>query len=137
MICSGFTNSINNIQKPNPILQNILQSIHNPEPAYNIEFLYTRSRQGFIGNEEADKLAKQSITEGIANIPVLVSVLKKYIKKTIHNYRNIKWKDSVTRLRAVKHDGNPWRLTGNRKEQIKITRLAIGHTVDLPSSVLE
>ena len=85
------------------------------------------------GNDRADLLAKSacSLPAPEAPIPVFYKDLKNLITISVKNLWNEKWKTGeITKLHQVRKDifERTQILLGNRKDQVSLTRLRIGHT---------
>uniref|UniRef100_A0A671QEF9 Reverse transcriptase domain-containing protein n=1 Tax=Sinocyclocheilus anshuiensis TaxID=1608454 RepID=A0A671QEF9_9TELE len=98
-----------------------------------VNFLWVPSHMGVEGNEEADHLAKQALRH--AQIDIKVSMSKAEVKGLIANEIRKKWQkewDSGTKGRHFHHiqekvAGQERRKFGNRKEDVLMSRMRIGH----------
>ncbi len=89
---------------------------------------------GIKGNEEADKLAKQAVDDGMieTELPHSIREIKSVIKEKVIKKWQQHW-DNDTKGRHLyaiqKKEGNGWKSGRNMKEESIITRLRIGHIV--------
>ena len=100
-----------------------------------VTFCWVPSHIGIPGNEKADELAKLALGyESPRGASVLFSDYKGYIRKKLFDRWKDSWNDMVddrtTQLRKVQNYIKPrrWGQGLTRLEDIKITRLRIGHT---------
>ena len=120
----------------NRLVQDIQVAVHElAQKGITVSFCWVPSHVGIEGNEMADKLAKAALQLEREN-PALVffSDWKGHLKeKMFHKWKD-KWQDMVdehwTQLRGVQENIHPrkWGFGFSRAEEIKITRLRIGHT---------
>lgn len=97
----------------------------------DVQFIWIPSHIGIVGNEAADKSARDAIhsesAERTSNC--LMSDLKSFIRLILlHNWK-AKWNNSPSKLQEIKQDVLPWKpLTSSRRAQVLLTRLRLGHT---------
>jgi ribonuclease HI len=120
----------------NILVQDIQELVHElAENQVNILFCWVPSHVGITGNERADNLAKAALGIERQGIPsVFFSDFKGYLKNKIYHRWRERWiymvDDNWTQLRGVQEFIRPrtWGAGLTRNEDIKITRLRIGHT---------
>ncbi|XP_025423827.1 uncharacterized protein LOC112693116 [Sipha flava] len=124
--------SIQNSIRPNEIARTIQNQIYTLQKEnIIIQIIWIPSHTNIIGNERADKLAKEAIVSPNAIQCQVYSIadIKQIIKKTILNIWQNEWKSSNTKLNEIKNHILPWpNNTLTRKEEVVINRLRIGHT---------
>ncbi|XP_026688792.1 uncharacterized protein LOC113473306, partial [Diaphorina citri] len=90
------------------------------------------SHVGIAGNEEADRLAKEALTSTHPTInKIPIPDYKAYSKRKILTSWNSEWHNlQNNKLHEIKAENKPWNppYLINRKEQVSLTRLRIGHT---------
>ena len=98
-------------------------------------FCWIPSHVGIMGNERADKLAKAALELEKEGQPrVFFSDFKSFLKEKVFSSWKDRWKDMVddrwTQLRGVQDIIKPrkWGDKLTRGQEVKITRLRIGHT---------
>lgn len=125
-------NAINRTFPENPIARMIRQHIDTQNTRGRIVSLaYVPSHVGIKGNEEADNLAKMSLSsqESITVSCFLQPDLKKYFKSLILKLWQNTWSRSSSHLRDIKpYVEEPTRTLQHRRSQIVLARLRIGHT---------
>ena len=96
-----------------------------------VTFLWIPSHIGIQGNERADQLAKEALR---LDLPRRVQLPHVDLKPKIRSYVNSLWKDEWSqetdnKLKEVKPELHPRRRCCNsRREDVKMTRLRIGHS---------
>ena len=123
-------------QSDNVLIQDIQELVY--ELTINtvkVMFCWVPSHVGIKGNEKADSLAKAALNmerQGAAT--VFFSDFRGHIKSKLYHRWREQWIDMVddrlTQLREVQDFIRPrkWEVELTRMEDIKITRLRIGHT---------
>lgn len=133
-ICTDSLSSLQAIEQlynKNPLVQMVQHLLHlNQMANKNITMIYVPSHVGIDGNEKADEAARQA-TE-ITSDPVKIythSDIKMYLKKLVNNLWQQSWNESSRALKSLKPlvQTKPY-LPQDRKEQVVLTRLRIGHT---------
>ena len=120
----------------NILIQDIQELVHElSDNNVKVTFCWVPSHIGIPGNEKADELAKLALGyESPRGASVLFSDYKGYIRKKLFDRWKDSWNDMVddriTQLRKVQNYIKPrrWGQGLTRLEDIKITRLRIGHT---------
>ena len=119
-------------KEKNPIILKLKQQIHNIlSKNINISFLWIPSHVGITGNELADELAKNCLSnQKIKNIKIPYLDYKNTITKYFTKKWQIEWnKETSNKLHKIqpklKKRSNQ---DLNRKENVIYTRIKIGHT---------
>ena len=96
----------------------------------DIVFCWLPSHIGILGNEEADKAAKDALLLEVLPFKVPFSDCKPLINSFIHDVWQRSWNDpsnQENKLFAVKPNISEW-LPVKRREEIILANLSIGHT---------
>uniref|UniRef100_A0A6P7G7X2 Uncharacterized protein LOC114331508 n=1 Tax=Diabrotica virgifera virgifera TaxID=50390 RepID=A0A6P7G7X2_DIAVI len=125
-------NSLKHIFPKHPfekLLKYQLSQAH--EHGRSVQFVWVPSHVGITGNEEADRTAREAILSDFSE-PIdkcVSSDLKTYFKnKVLCLWRN-KWSQSNSKLNKIKNNVSQWFPSSrNRREQIAVARLRLGHT---------
>lgn len=136
IICTDSLSVINSLEKKKikSILKDKIINLYNDLISNGtfITFCWIPSHIGIPGNEKADKEAKQALKLNTVTHEV---VDQKEIKTIIKSNMTKKWQmewESIrdNKLRECKNTIIPYRevFTGNRRDDIVLTRLRIGHT---------
>lgn len=132
-----LTDSLNSLKllrstySKNFLVLMIKQEIHHLQSiGKNIHFLWVPAHIGIKGNEMVDQLAKKAaLLNTIPIIKPLYTDLKTFIRNKAKQKWNDTWRSSHAKLREIKPYITPWlTFTENRRHQIIITRLRLGHT---------
>lgn len=136
IICSDSKSSllaIKNIFSSSIIIRKILLMISDINSrGYRIRFLWIPSHIGIKENEMVDKAAKtshNSVIEPLCTYEDFRNKIKRDIKQSwLNNWKN---QPLSNKLRRIKDDVFPWNSSHwqNRKNEIVICRLRIGHTL--------
>ena len=105
-------------------------------------FCWLPSHIGISGNEEADKATKDALSQEILYFKVSFSDLKPLINNFIRNVWQQSWSDPANqynKLFTTKPSLGEWLpgLRTNRREEIILARLRIGHTYVTHSYLLK
>lgn len=133
-ICSDSLSVLSNIKyntQINPLSIKIKNIIYLSKKY--IRFIWTPSHCNIRGNEEADKAARNAINN--PNSLTLSRMLPADINRSVDKYCTQLWisdwrQVTENKLREIKHSVEPWPKlkNSNRKEEVIINRLRIGHT---------
>ena len=135
IICSDSLSSLQSIRQlycHNPLTQLIQQMTYQLHLLnVSVTFVYVPSHIGILGNETADIAARDAATSptvetcDIHTQSDLICVLKKSINERWQQ----KWNNSNAKLKKVKPTiNNILPLPPTRRDQVKISRLRLGHT---------
>ncbi|GBN13198.1 hypothetical protein AVEN_242432-1 [Araneus ventricosus] len=89
------------------------------------------SRVLIVGNEQADRASKSAVVPITISIPV--EDLRKRLKMLLHSKRQGQWdSETNTKLHIVKPVVQQWLSLTNKKANVPVTHLRIGHTRFIP-----
>ena len=115
-----------------PIIRDIIQMLtYLKEVGSIIEFCWIPGHIGIKGNEKADKIAKEVIDQPIYDVKLPFSDLKPRICRYVNSIFQDRWNNCCTnKLHEIKENFSPTMqlYSNNRKDDVKLTRLRIGHT---------
>ena len=134
-----FTDSLSAMQAlegektDNPLVVILLEKLSRLCERADIVFCWLPSHIGINGNEEADKAAKDALSLEILPFKVPCSDFKPLINSFIHDVWQKSWSDALNqenKLFAIKPNTSEWLpgLRSNRREEIVLARLRLGHT---------
>ena len=117
-------------RKHNPLVVSLLEKLCKRA---GIVFSWLPSHIGISGNEEADKAAKDALSLEILPYRVPFNDFKPLINNFIKNVWQQSWSDpanQTNKLFTIKPDLGEWLpgLRTNRREEIILARLRIGHS---------
>jgi len=133
-ICTDSLSSLNNL-KYNVHSSTLAIKISNiiSKANKNIRFIWTPGHCGIEGNEKADKVARQTINNPKSEVLSHSSLID--IHSNIDTYCTNLWESewrrtSDNKLREIKNTTNYWPRpqSFNRKDEVIINRLRIGHS---------
>jgi kelch-like protein 2/3 len=136
IICSDSLSgimAIHSLDTKHPYVLEILKSISILTKRLQLVVLiWCPAHVGIPGNERADSLAKAALSSNnVAEFPVPASDIRFYIKRHIHSSWQLRWNDQIyNKLHSLKPNIGPWPpcQRENRREEIVLARLRIGHT---------
>lgn len=139
VICSDSISSLNSLSggtstvRQELIYEILINLLRIQNMGLILKFVWVPAHVGVQGNETVDKLAKQALKHMIVEVQIPLS--KAEIKGIIKNQINKKWQEMWDRgikgrhLYSIQKQVGKGRLClNNRKEDIIITRLRIGHS---------
>ena len=117
----------------NPLIVNLLEKLSRLCERADIVFCWLPSHVGISGNEEADKAAKDALSLDILPSKVPFNDFKPLINNFIQNVWQQSWSDPANqnnKLVNIKPGRGEWLpgLRTNRREEIILARLRIGHS---------
>lgn len=123
----------------NAMIQEIQDTLHQViEEGIEVIFIWVPSHVGIKGNEKVDKAAKEAILTTPIKVPIPPYDLKNNVKRKIKEEWQTSWfETNNNKLRKIKSDTSQWHMKPNRKDQIIMTRLRIGHTLLTHQYILE
>ena len=107
---------------------------------HNIIYCWLPSHIGIAGNEKADRAAKQALSELPTDFTLPYSDFKPCITKYLFNKWQTSWNDAVqNKLHTLKPVLGEWKHScrADRKEEVVLARLRIGHTHITHSFILK
>ena len=114
-----------------PIIREIFHLLtYLKEVGSQIEFCWIPSHIGIKGNEKADRIARRVIDHAMYEIKLPFSDLKPRIYNYVNSLFQVKWNDCCrNKLHEINDTFHPLLkiYSDNRKEDIILTRLRIGH----------
>lgn len=135
VICSDSLSSIqaiNQLYSSNPLIQQIQQLINQFNQTFgNIVIIYVPSHVGIPGNEIADIAARQAAADEELPFSHIYthSDLSNHLKKRVKLQWEQHWNRSQSKLKHIKPTANNVLfLPLTRRDQVKISRLRLGHT---------
>jgi len=135
-ICSDSLSgimAIYSMDTKHPYILEILKCIHSISAQNKwVVLIWCPSHVGIPGNERADSLAKEALSSAnFAELPVPTSDLRFSIKQLVFNQWQQQWDiQTQNKLHSIQPSIGPWPLCQrkNRREEIVLARLRIGHT---------
>ena len=126
----------------NPLIVSRLEKLSRSCIRADIVFCWLPSHIGINGTEEADKAAKDALSQEILHFKVPFSDFKPLINSFIRNVWQQSWSDPANqnnKLFTTKPSLGEWLpgLRTNRREEINLARLCIGHTYVTHSYLLK
>ncbi|XP_025416794.1 uncharacterized protein LOC112688000 [Sipha flava] len=133
-ICTDSLSALNNLKYNlhSSILAIIISNIIE-KANKNIRFIWTPGHCGIDGNEKADKVAREAVNNPLTEIRTYSSLID--IHRYVNTYCTDLWESEWRRtpsnkLRKIKNTTEYWPKphTSNRKDEVAINRLRIGHS---------
>ena len=126
----------------NPLVVNLLEKLSRLCERADIVFCWLPSHIGISGNEEADKAAKDALSLEVLSFKVPYNDFKPLINDFLRNVWQQSWSDPANqnnKLFTIKPSLGEWLpgLRTNRREEIIIARLRIGHSYITHSYLLK
>lgn len=120
--------ALENPKNSDSIINLIRKKILNSNKQFTI--MWVPSHIGILGNEAADKAAKESLNGIIEDDLISTSDVQRLSLYKLLFYTNEKWKSSGNKYCFVKDTTDKWSIIDNfsRRDSIVITRLRIGHS---------
>ena len=129
--------SLHNRHIENPLLLDVLLK-HNE--LNRIVFCWLSSHVGIKGNEKADIAAKSALTLNISDLKIPFTDFKPSINTLVHKMWQMSWNAAVfNKLHSIKPSLGEWQPNYriDRKEEVTLARLRIGHTFITHSFLLK
>ena len=126
----------------NPLVVNLLEKLSRLCEKADIVFCWLPSHIGISGNEEADKAAKDALSLEVLSFKVPYNDFKPLINDFLRKVWQQSWSDPANqnnKLFTIKPSLGEWLpgLRTNRREEIIIARLRIGHSYITHSYLLK
>ena len=114
-----------------PLITRLLDKMNTLSKNNSIILTWIPSHLGIQGNERADRAVKKALQTRISNTKIPYTDLKPLINKFIIKKWQKSWDDQIqNKLHHIQDTIGEWpaRYRRNRKEEVIISRLCIGHT---------
>ena len=126
----------------NPLIVNLLEKLSRLCERADIVFCWLPSNVGINGNDEADKSAKEALSQEVLPFKVPFTDFKPLINNFIKDVWQQSWSDPANqnnKLFTIKPGLGEWfpGLRTNRREEIILARLRIGHSYFTQSFLLK
>ncbi|XP_055643805.1 uncharacterized protein LOC129779995 [Toxorhynchites rutilus septentrionalis] len=105
-----------------------IQSVEKLIGNRNVQFSWIPGHSGIPGNEQADHLAKQGLTETQLDIPIPAQDVTHAIKSNIWQAWELEWNRSRVQLRQIKNTPGKYPDRTCASDQRILSRIRIGHT---------
>ena len=137
VICSDSRSVLQSLPNscPTSPLQILVLNLHQKlsDSGVKIQFLWIPGHSGVTGNEEADKMAKRSLSlDFVTELPTEIASIKSAIRRHILKYWQDQWSNdaSQTQLTEIKPEIQQWSSScrQNRQEEKTLMKMRIGHT---------
>ena len=132
--------SLHNCHVENPLLLDVLLKHNDLAELNNIVFCWLPSHVGIEGKEKADIAAKSALTLNISGLKIPFTDFKPCINTFRHNKWQMSWNAAVfNKLHSIKPSLGDWQSSCriDRKEEVTLARLRIGHTFITHSFLLK
>jgi ribonuclease HI len=134
IVCDSLSSieAIGHFQISNPIVFRTLQKITAlQELDKNLILIWCPSHCGIQGNEVADNLAKQALSQSISNFKLPYTDFKNKIQRYCRSQWQSIWDDEFeNKLHSIQPELGLWPqcYRGKRREEVVLARCRIGHT---------
>ena len=132
--------SLHNRHIENPLLLDVLLKHNELAELNRIVFCWLPSHVGIKGNEKADIAAKSALTLNISDLKIPFTDFKPSINTFVHNKWQMSWNAAVfNKLHSIMPSLGEWQPNYriDRKEEVTLARLRIGHTFITHSFLLK
>ena len=132
--------SLHNRHVENPLLLDVLLKHNDLADLNHIVFCWLPIHVGIRGNEKADIAAKSALTLNVSDIKIPVTDFKHCINTFLNNKWQMSWNAAVlNELHSIKPSLGEWQPSYriDRKEEVTLARLRIGHTFFTHSFLLK
>ena len=132
--------SLHNRHIENPLLLDVLLKHNELTELNRIVICWLPSHVGIKGNEKADIAAKSALTLNISDLKIPFTDFKPSINTFVHNKWQMSWNAAVfNKLYSIKPSLGEWQPNYriDRKEEVTLARLRIGHTFITHSFLLK
>lgn len=136
LICSDSLSALHSLRgihenRTHPFAKEIINLVANA--SVNIHFAWVPGHSGIPGNTEADQAAKEAaLSLPAPNLPVPVTDLRTAVRSAFARQWRHSWETQpfTNKLRNIKPTTDFWTssIRGNRREEVVLCRLRIGHT---------
>jgi hypothetical protein len=134
MVCSDSMSSLQALQNKlldHPLVYVILDKYYHLSRMFDIVFCWTPGHVGIAGNEQADKVAKNALTQDITPATIPYTDIKPLIDVYIKSQWQGMWDENIDNklhhIQPVIKDRLPVCLSP-RRDQVVLTRCQIGHS---------
>jgi len=132
--------SLHNRKLENPLLVNILLKHTKLSSSHNIVYCWLPSHVGIKGNDKADRAAKMALLLEPTDFKTPYTDFKRCIKDCLRQKWQASWNDAVNnKLHTIKPILGEWTPSyrDDRREEVVIARISIGHTYLTHSYILK
>ena len=132
--------SLHNRHIENSLLLDVLLKYNELAELNRIVFCWLSSHVGIIGNEKADIAAKSALTLNISDLKIPFTDFIPSINTFVYNKWQMSWNVAVfNKLHSIKPSLSEWQPNYriDRKEEVTLARLRIGHTFITHSFLLK
>ena len=132
--------SLHNRHIENPLLLDVVLKHNELTELNRFVFCWLPSHVGIKGNEKADIAAKSALTFNISDLKIPFTDFKPSINTFVHNKWQMSWNAAVfNKLHSIKPSLGEWQPNYriDRKEEVTLARLRIGHTFITHSFLLK